>query len=220
MKPTALLTTIMVSLSLLGCATSQQVQRTPTGWTHEEVNAALFAADNLCTERLSDPALNPIRAHIPIENGDDATIKQLASKKKPNSAEKEAILVWDGVTTACVQNIVNVNRQAGALPSYVANLEALGQAQKQAKARLWAGQISYGEYLAVSSTNRKEFGKRAQEILDGAAAAEMQRAQAAAQQAQANAQALMLFNQASRQYRRPVQTNCVRIGGQLSCTSY
>lgn len=219
MKPVALITSLMVSMSLLGCVTSQQAQRTPTGWTNEEVNQAMQAADKKCIDRVADPSIDPIRKHIPV-NGEAATIQQLASKKKPSSAEKQAILAWESATAACIQDVLNVNRQAGALPSYIANMEALGQAQKQAKARLWAGQISYGDYLAISSTNLMEFKKRAQEISDGAAAAAAQRAQLAAQQQQATAQTLLLFNQASRVYRPPVQTNCVRIGGQTSCTSY
>lgn len=185
-----------------------------------DADAAIASANDRCDQSVKDPRIDPIRAYIPITNPESATIPQLASKKKPNALEKEAILVWDSMLSTCVQDHISVYKAIGAPANYIDNFQTLALAQKQAKARLWSGQISYGEYLTISTENRKKSAERSQKILEGMQADELHRAQLAAQQSQAAAQALMLFNQAAQPYRRPVQTNCVRIGSQTSCSSY
>lgn len=221
MKPSAALTIITICVSLLGCAV-QQPARTSTGWTQADIDAATAAANRRCDERVADPKIDPIRQHIPLLGSDNPTLQQIASKKKPTAREKEAILAWDAALAMCQQDHIDIDIAAGTHQNspYAANYKSLMANQKQAKARLWAGQISYGEYIEVSTANRKKWSDRQQEIQDGVRASEIQRAQAIAQQQQATAQTLMLFNRASSQYRQPVQTNCVRFGGQTSCTSY
>lgn len=207
--------TILAIALLSGCAHQQDQQS-----TRIDADAAIASANDRCDQSVKDPRIDPIRGYIPITNPESATIPQLASKKKPNASEKEAILVWDSILSTCVQDHISVYQAIGAPANYINNFQTLASAQKQAKARLWSGQISYGEYLRISTENRSKSAERSQKILEGMQADELQRAQLAAQQSQAAAQALMLFNQAAQPYRRPVQTNCVRIGGQTNCTTY
>ena len=221
MKTRIVLTALTFCISLLGCAI-QQTPRTSTGWTQADIDAATAEANRRCDARVADPKIDPIRQHIPVMDPDNATLLQIASKKKPTAREKDAILAWDAALTLCQQDHIDVDIAAGTYQNspYAANYKSLMLANKQAKARLWAGQISYGEYIEITAANRKKWSDRQQQIQDGVRASEIQRAQAIAQQQQATAQTLMLFNRASSQYRQPVQTNCVKIGGQTSCSSY
>lgn len=220
MKTNIALSTLTLCVSLLGCAV-QQPARTSTGWTQADIDAAIAAANRRCDERVADTKIDPIRQYIPLSSPENATLIQIGSKKKPNAREKDAIVAWDAALGICIQELKDIDTAAGISPNqYNANYDSLYLAQKQAKAQLWAGQITYGQYIETSVANRKRFSERQQEISDRVRATEIQQAQAIAQQQQATAQALMLFNRASSQYRQPVQTNCVRFGGQTSCTSY
>lgn len=221
MKTCTALIAIALCASLIGCAV-QGPPRTSTGWTQADINAALAAANRRCDERIADPRIDPIRQYIPLSGPESASLQQIASKKKPNAREKDAILVWDAALAECTQDLRDIDIAAGININspYHVNSNTLYSAQKQAKAQLWAGQISYGQYIEISVANRKKHSEREQEITDGIRAAEIQRAQAIAQQQQANAQTLMLFNRAASQYRQPVQTNCIKYGNQTNCTSY
>lgn len=219
MKTTPLITVLMLCVTLIGCA-AQQPARTSTGWTKAEVDVALAAAGDRCNQRLSDSQIDPLRPHINISNIEDSTVQQMGSKQKPTPVEKNAILAWNDAQHYCQMEYAEVYKASGMPPRMIQNHQDLWLLQKQAKAKLWAGQITYGAYINESVTNRREAAERNRAILDGIKATEMQQAQVAAQQRQATAQTLMMFNQAAGLYRQPVQTNCVKIGSQTSCTSY
>lgn len=219
MKTRTPLIAMALCVNLIGCAV-QQPARSPTGWTDAEIGAAFAAQETRCAQSLLDPRIDPIRKHIPLSNNATPTIEQLASKKKPNAAEKEALLVLDTVVTTCADEKIKIYKDSGAPSIYSDQYQDLSLASKQAKARLWAGQITFGEYLNALTENNRNADERLRAQLDKMRANEIQQAQLAAQQQQANAQTLMLFNQASARYRKPVQTNCVRFGSQTSCTSY
>lgn len=220
MKTKSALIAITLCVSILGCAV-QQTSRTSTGWTQADIDSAIAEANQRCDARVADPKIDPIRQHLPLLRTESATLQQMGSKKKPTSREKDAIVAWDAALELCMQELKNVDLAAGIRQDqYEANADSLFLAQKQAKAKLWAGQISYGEYIEAATANRRKWADRQQEIRDGIRSAQIQQAQANAQQQQATAQALMLFNQTASRYRQPVQTNCVKIGGQTSCTSY
>lgn len=219
MKTTPLITALMLCATLIGCAT-QQPARTSTGWTKAEVDVALSAANDRCHQRLSDSQIDPLRPHINISNIEDSTVQQMGSKLKPTPAEKTAILAWDEAQNYCQTEYTEVYKVTGMPPRVLQNYQDLWLLQKQAKAKLWAGQITYGAYINESVTNRRGAAERNRAFWDGVKATELQQAQVTAQQRQATAQTLMMFNQAAGLYRQPVQTNCVKIGGQTSCTSY
>lgn len=219
MKNNSVLSVLILSVGLVGCAT-QQTPRTSTGWTKAEVDVAVAAARDRCEQRLSDSRIDSIRLHINVSNIEDSTVQQMASKQKPTTVEKGAILAWDEAQNYCQTEFTEVYKVTGMPPKMIQNYLDLLLLQKQAKAKLWAGQITYGAYINESITNRREAAAKNRAVLDGIQATELQQAQVAAQQQQANAQTLMLFNRASSQYRQPIQTNCVRIGNQTSCSSY
>lgn len=218
MKTIHRLTAIAICASLVGCAV-QQPARTSTGWTKADVNAAFAAQENRCEQSLLDPRLDPIRKYIPFGNDATPTIEQLASKKKPNASEKEAVLVLDGISTVCFEERIQILKDSGAPSRYSDVYQDHLLSQRQARARLWSGQSTFGDYVNASTENRQKASERWRAVADSARANELQQAQAIAQQQQANAQTLMLFNQAMSKY-RPVQTNCYKVGGQTSCTSY
>lgn len=219
MNTTPLITVLMLCVTLIGCA-AQQPARTSTGWTKAEVDVALAAAVERCNQRLSDSQIDPLRPHINISNIEDSTVQQMGSKQKPTPVEKDAILAWDDAQNYCQTELTEVYKVTGMPPRLLQNYQDLWLLQKQAKAKLWAGQITYGTYINESVTNRRGAAERNRAFWDGVKATELQQAQVTAQQRQATAQTLMMFNQAAGLYRQPVQTNCVKIGGQTSCTSY
>ncbi len=211
---------------LTGCA-HHQANTYSQIWSQNELDAQLEVTNKQCAETLrSDKRLDPIRSYLPLGTGEKPTIQQLASKKKPTPKEKESILLLDLIVTQCIDDRIAIlsNPQSGISKQIVNINKSWAQSLTKAKANLWAGKTTYGEYLVSYQEINASVIKEAEATHANEQTqyqnAKYQQAQLAIQQQQATAQTLMLFNQAAKTYRGPVQTNCVRIGGQTSCTSY
>ena len=217
MKKTFIALSVVVGLS--GCGVMQHSQYQQQRQANiDQANAQLDAINQRCAATLkSDPRLDPIRPHINFDGA--SSVQQLASTKKPTAKEKQAILVWDEIGSGCFADREAVYRKAGA-PAYLAqNTMEHAAAAKQAKANLWAGNYTYGMYLKVSEENYQKASKAAiageQAEQHRQQQAQIQQAQinavnaqaaaavmsAQAQQQSANAQTMMMFNQAQQQQR-------------------
>lgn len=243
---------LSVVLGLSGCGLMQQYQLHQMQEQQDQKMAQFDAEskldDQTCKNQLmTNPSLDPLRAHVSFSI-DDATVEQLASTKKPTAKEKTAILLWDQIASGCFDARIKLLEKYGANAAYAQNLRTLKSSQTQLKASLWAGKISYGQYLKTSQENiagyRKENIAIESNLQQQARQAQMQQAQinavnaqaaaavmsAQAQQQSANAQTMMMFNQAQQQQRQkfnapgsptnPVQTNCTSMGGTVNCQTY
>lgn len=250
MRKTVLVLAVISSLS--GCGVMQQYQMQQAQQQHEQkmaqYNAELEALGQACKNQfLTDPRLDPLRSHINFGKEDDS-LEQLASTKKPTTKEKAAILAWDEISSSCANDRVKLFEKYNAPLGFAQNFRKFRDAQQQLRANLWAGKISYGQYLKAAKENYATLNKDNQELeaslQQQARQAQMQQAQinavnaqaaaavmsAQAQQQSANAQTMMMFNQAQQQQRQkfnapgtaanPVQTNCNRIGNSVNCQTY
>jgi hypothetical protein len=243
---------LSVVLGLSGCGLMQQYQQQQMQQQQQikmdQYKAELDALAQSCNSQFAtDPGLDPLRVHINFGSSTDS-LEQIASTKKPTAKEKPAILIWDEIASKCTEEreklLIKYNAPAG----FVQNLRKFGDEQKQLRANLWAGKISYGQYLKSAKANYSNLDKENQalevSLQQQARQAQMQQAQinavnaqaaaavmsAQAQQQSANAQTMMMFNQAQQQQRKqfnapgtatnPVQTNCNRIGNSVNCQTY
>lgn len=250
MKKTAIVLSVVFGLS--GCGVMHQYQQQQMQQQQQakmdQQNAELDALGQRCKNQFeTDTRLDPIRERVSFRS-EDITVEQLASTKKPTAKEKTAILAWDQISSDCTLERIAIMGRYGANPAYIQNLRNLLDSQKQLKASLWAGKISYGQYLTAAKENASNYRKEniaiASNLNQQARQAQMQQAQinavnaqaaaavmsAQAQQQSANAQTMMMFNQAQQQQRKqlnapgtatnPVQTNCNRTGNSVNCQTY
>lgn len=249
MKKTVLVLAVISSLS--GCGVMQHYQQQQAQQQQQakmdQYKAELDALAASCKSQFAtDPRLDPLRGHINFGSDEDS-LEQLASTKKPTAKEKSAILVWDEIGSNCNNERAKLLAKYNAPAGFIQNIRSFGDAQKQLRASLWAGKISYGQYLKTAKQNYLNLDKENQALESSlqqqARQAQMQQAQinavnaqaaaavmsAQAQQQSANAQTMMMFNQAQQQRKQfnapgsvtnPVQTNCTRMGSSVNCQTY
>lgn len=206
-------------------------------------------AQSCMNQLATDPRLDPIRSYLSLGSGKQPTIVQLSSAKRASSKEKNAILAWDEIVSDCYAKEQQIYSANGAPALYIENSRALDAKQKQLRADLWAGKISYGDYLKTSQKNRlesqAELSSRQDERSQREAQMRMQQNQtramqdqAAAQNRQAAAQTMMMINQATQQQvqqqqanqprplnapgspSNPIRTDCKRGMGGVECQTY
>lgn len=239
MKSLALLA--FCSISISGCAAIQQQQQQKAMAEHQQsFNREYAAVNEKCKSQLEgDKRIDPIRAYVPML-ANDATLEQRGSTKKPNAKEKAAILAFDEVASECRNELSQVKAKFG-LPVQVQNTsKKFGDLQRELRAQLWAGKITYGEFatkrIQISNDGKVAEQQAIAESQHQARQIQMQQAQINAVNAQANAalisaqaqqqiannDTMRAFTQAQKRNlpQQPVQTNCYKIGNQVNCTSY
>lgn len=224
------------SIAISGCASIQQQQNQAK---IDQAKAELKLLNERCAGTFqTDPRLDPLRPYISF-NGNN-TIEQLASNKKATAKEKQAILVYDQISSECFAERLALLQGAGAPYFMIQTTRDYASAAKQAKAELWAGKYTYGQYNQVAEQN---FKNSENARIAGAQAEDQRQQQAQIRQAQINsanaqANAAILSAQAQQQIAnndtmraftqaqqrnlpvQPVQTNCYKMGNQVNCTTY
>lgn len=226
------------AIGLSGCGLMQQYQEQQNVAKFEAENAELTARCKTMYE--TDPRLDSLRSYVNFSGKTDS-IEQLSSTKKPTAKEKQAILVWDEISSQCISDRIGLYAKYNAPAGFAQNTREFGMQQKQLRADLWAGKISYGDFLKATQRNidtlqraqnnlRQQLSNEQYQRQMQQAQLQAQQDQAAAQRQAAAAQTMMLFNQAQQQQRQqfnapgtatnPVQTNCNRIGNSVNCQTY
>jgi hypothetical protein len=250
-KKTAILLSAVFGLS--GCGLMQQYQYQKQYQEHQEKMASFSSEMDLLdlnckSNLLSDSDVYPLQKYLNLGKA-DPTVEQLSSTKKPNSQEKGAILVWDEIASKCNKNRIDLMVKYGWPSPYVQNSIKYADDMKQLRADLWAGKITYGDYLKSSQAARAAYVKNNTSIDAELEAKNYQRnvqaTQLQIQQQQANAQqqaaiaaqtsatmdrAMQNYYQSRQQYNQqlnapgsysnPVQTNCRNVGGTVQCQTY
>lgn len=233
---------LSVSLFLVsGCAVIQQQQQAKAMAEQQQAfNREYAAVNEKCKSQLEgDKRIDPIRSYVPML-ANDATLEQRGSVKKPNAKEKAAILAFDEVVAQCRNELVEVKAKFGA-PFQVLNAsKKYGDLQRELRAQLWAGKVTYGEFatkrIQLSNEGKLAEQQAMSDAQQQARQIQMQQAQINAVNAQANAamisaqaqqqmatnDTMRAFNQAQKRElpRQPVQTNCYKLGNQVNCTTY
>lgn len=205
--------------------------------------------NRICMNQLAtDSRLDPLRSHLQLGSSKAPSLAQLSSSKRATGKEKPAILILDEITSDCFAQQQQIYIDNGAPTLYVENSRILEDKQRQLKADLWAGKITYGEYLKAGQKNKMEsdlqlksnhdahYQKEAQMQMQQAQTRALQE-QADAQNRQAAVQTMMMFNQAQQSQQQqikqlrplnapgtisnPIQTDCKRdLGGGVNCQTY
>jgi hypothetical protein len=200
---------LLLPLILAGCAaqgTKQQARPTaeddPTAHCYDRLEAA-------------HPALAPLAAKVgSLVASDKSTFEMLASQEKASEADKPLLSQWAAARQECLQS-GRAFRAQYAPPGWADAIEAGQSAAMVLIARLYAGEITYGEF----NRSRREAAARALEQLR----AVNERDTAARQQVQQDAAAdALLIQQMLRPTimspRAPVTCNSYSIGGRVSTT--
>ncbi len=230
-----------------GCVQTCSIDGRPSATTSRQQQNELH---QMCTNQLAtDVRLDPIRGYLALGSDKKPSIVQLSSTKRASGREKNAILAWDEIVSECYSQEQQIYRENNAPEMYIQNSVELEAKQKQLRADLWAGKISYGDYLKSSQKNRMDSRSELSSRQDERTAREAQlrnqenqtralQEQANAQNRQAAAQTMMMFNQASQQQMQqqqanqprplnapgtpsnPIRTDCKRGMGGVECQTY
>lgn len=210
---------IMAGFSLLlvaACASPQQTRMADMRASEERMDA-------ICDASVKNPILDPIRDKMPSKIS-KATIAQLSDASMPNDQEKAVLLAMDDVIAECRSAQIKNIEMFGA-PGTSAALLNLFQREKMARAALWQGKITFGQYNTARSESSAEFVQSANAAVQSARQAQAQddaaRRAAALQylssRPQPSIQPIVPYVMPTS---RPIQTNCIRNGATTNCTSY
>jgi hypothetical protein len=124
---------LLVALTALGaCAPS--AERPNVGASNGP------SAQNICAVAYADPALNPIRSHIPFDDSQavKASINYFADPNRPNAAQFAALQQYDAANRRCW----DAWEQVGTTP----DIQQARVSVNSALADLMGGKITYGEF--------------------------------------------------------------------------
>lgn len=229
------------SIAISGCAViQQQQQQKAMAEQQQSFNREYATVTEKCKSQLEgDKRIDPIRPYVPML-ANDATLEQRGSTKKPTAKEKSAILAFDEIASECRNELSQVKARFGS-PAQVQNTsKKYGDLQRELRAQLWAGKITYGEFatkrIQISNEGKVAEQQALAEYQQQARQVQMQQAQINAVNAQANAalisaqaqqqiannDTMRAFTQAQQRNLppQPVQTNCYKTGNQVNCTTY
>jgi hypothetical protein len=215
---------LLAAAGLVGCAHQQQQQQTrPTA--RDDPSNGCFA------ELAFDARFVPLREKMAINlHPSKPTLDMLADRSYVTDEEKRLIGVWQVARDACTDRGESF-RAAYAPPEYRANI-ATGQVRlNNLTAKLYAREITFGEFNRARSENAADMQAR------GAAVEQREKEAAAAAQARdeanrraavgaalQNMQTQQLIQQQQQQQlleqNRMRTTNCTRVGNQTNCTTY
>lgn len=208
---------LIALVPLAGCVTPgpQQVKRGP----NDDPSRACF--DALAYDKRFVPLRDRIAINLPASQ---PTIQMLADKSSPTPDEKLALGEWAAARDGCLAQGAAF-RAAYAPPTYTTWMSSNVTTVKLLVARLYAGEISYGEFnrqRAEASESSKAYAAgMAQRDREQAAAAEERRRQDAGAALQ-NFQNQLLIQQQIRNQQiqnAPLQTTCQRFGNRVDCTT-
>lgn len=196
----------LVVVALAGCnATMPQQAKRP---------AASDDPSNACFNGLaSDSRLRVLVPRIgAINRADQASIDMMASKESPSEQERLALKIWTVARQTCVEMGADF-RKAYAPPQYQGIIEAYNAPLMMAIAKLYAGDINYGQFIAerqrlAAESQARWNGARQSERQDSVAAQQAQAAMRAQSAAELN-NAMMLMQAAQPRPASPsAPTNC------------
>lgn len=212
---------LLALLPLAGCVTPggglQQAKR-PT--SSDDPSNGCFASIAY------DARFVPLRDKIAINlKPDKPTLEMMSDPSKVTPEEKRLLSVWKVARDTCADMGASFRAQY-APPEDRANI-AVGMAATDAlTARLYSGEITYGEFNRLRANNAvtgqargAATEQREREANAAAAAQEDARRQAAVNQAFQNLQQQQMQNQLLLNQNRAVTTKCQRFGNQVSCTT-
>lgn len=209
---------------LVGCVTPGPQAKRPT--------AADDPSNGCFAEIAYDKRFVVLREKMAINvKADQPSLDMLANKTTPNDEERVALREWVSQRATCASMGTSFRAQH-APPVYAAQFNATQTAIANLAARLYGGDITYGEFNRAraenSSAGQARLAEEAQRArdLDNAQRAANQRAAAAMAQQNFQTQQILqqqqqIQNQQMLQQSMPTTTttNCQRWGNQVNCTT-
>lgn len=163
----------------------------------EQFNASVSQTRMACESLYSDPALDPIRGKVALNESKDQTFATLTNAAKPSQKEKAAILLWVQKRNECRQllekgplaTLDSMSAHSATDATTMGRVRALIGAYQQASdsltAQLYSGQISYGDFARQRAKIGSDFKVTMAQIAN----------ESAVQSQQASIQAQQLANQ-------------------------
>ena len=207
-------------LALVGCVTPGGGVQQARPSTNDDPSIGCMAEIGV------DKRFVPLREKIAINlRPEKATLEMMSDPTTPTGDEKKLLGVWKIARDTCLDRGASFRAQY-APPEYRSNI-AIGTAAVDAlTARLYAGEITYGQFNRERASNAVQgqargaaLEQREREANAAAAAQEEDRRRQAAGMALQNMQNQQLIQQQQRAYQMPIprQTTCTsrRIGSQV-----
>lgn len=215
---------LCAAVSVAGCVTPGGGQQQSRPSARDDPSMGCFAEISVSSR--FEPLRNKIAINLRPEN---ATLEMLADKSVPTEEERRLIGVYKIARDTCADQGASF-RASYAPPGYVAAFNGNLIRVNELLARLYGGDISYGEFNRARAGNvsvtTSQMAEVEQQERDANARNEDRR-RAAAGAALQNIQSQQLILQQQQQQQqlilqqnRPRNTNCQRIGNQLNCTTY
>lgn len=188
--------------------------------------AQLSAADptNICMRRVTeDPfIITQLASKAGIGRPGNPSIEMLADKSRANAEEKQALSTYSAERQKCIDLGASYRRQN--YPAQVTmTMEQGAQNIALLLAKLYAGDITFGEYNELRMKNASEARSRLADYdqsIRREQQAEADRRQTNANNALQNLNNQLLLQQQINNANRPRTTNCQRLGNQVNCTTY
>lgn len=208
--------------SLVGCVTPGKQAYKPTA--ADDPSNACFAG------LMVDARFDVLRPKMAINvKPADLSLEMMADKSYPSEEERRALSVWKIARDSCMAQGESF-RQAYAPPAYRATVTSNVTRVHDLAAKLYAGEMSYGEFNRARAGNaaasQEQMANISQQERE-ANAREEDRRRVAAGLAMQNMQNQQLILQQQQQQRQqmlqqnmPRSTNCQRFGNQVNCTTY
>ncbi len=217
----ATLSLVAVAGSLVGCVTpGGGVQKASRPTAADDPSMGCFA------EIAYDKRFVPLREKIAINlRAEKPTLEMMSDPSTPTPEEKALLGVWKIARDTCMDRGASFRAQY-APPEYRSNLSMGAAAVDVLTARLYSGEITYGQFNRDRAANAVQgqargaaIEQREREANAVAAAQEEDRRRQAVGNALQNMQTQQLIQQQQRAYQMPIQRqttcNSRRIGNQV-----
>jgi len=179
---------------------------------------------------MGDKHFEPLRTRIAInQRPETLSLEMMADKSRPTKEELQLLSDYKADRDECVVRGESF-RANFAPPGYVAQFNANIARVNELLARLYAGEMNYGEFnraragnVADNQSKMAEIDRREREANAAREADAQAQRSMAVRDALQTMQTQQLIQQQQMQINRanmPRNTNCQRLGNQVNCTTY
>lgn len=186
---------VLLLAALAGCASNRM----------EAFKQGLQEQDGACRKIYADSSVDPIRAKVPsLSDVRIAPLEMLTDQSRATDGQRQAILAFDRLALKCAQGYATVFAEHLGQGYVAVHWRAVSRMQA-ARAELYKGAITFGEYVSFGNTVADDSRAAFADLDRQQAAMNLQRQSAAAQSLGAAAAAMSLMP-------RPLNCTSVRTG--------
>jgi hypothetical protein len=134
----------------------------------EQMRAEQARVRGYCSGLYHDPALDPIRTKVAVDQERDTTVQMIADKSKATDSEKAALLIWANKRQDCFREGTSAMRRFSPPipPQAIAIDEAMFPRLQFLMADLYSQVLTYGEFARKRKELATEVAAKKQELRD------------------------------------------------------